>query len=46
MMKKLAKVNSEKDVDDTMSFIYCDSITHNIIDILPNHDSLNSKNIF
>ena len=43
MMKKLAKVNSEKDVDDTMSFIYCDSITHNIIDILPNHDSLNSK---
>lgn len=35
MMKKLAKVSSEKDMDGAMSFIYCDSITHDIIDILP-----------
>ncbi|MDF0232348.1 hypothetical protein O0K70_08975 [Staphylococcus pseudintermedius] len=27
---------STKDVEGAMSFIYCDSVTHDIIDILPN----------
>ena len=37
---------STKDVDGTMSFIYCDSITHDIIDILPDRHQFKLKEYF
>ena len=37
---------STKDVDGAMSFIYCDSITHDIIDILPDRRQFKLKEYF